>query len=182
MQTSEIKSLEETDGSDLDILPLNTTLKSEREDVIAIKRGLYWEILSRAEFRGEDGKSRYVGINYNEERMGKFFGPDKHDYFNYLFPGDTAGKHFHLKTREIFFAPYLERSLIIKLRHPETGERAEVTVNAQLVEFEEKKWLRAIMIPEGIAHAVHNPNQVFVALLATTTYEHGVQDVFDCEM
>ena len=175
-------TLEETDGNNLDILPLDTVLKSEQEDVIAIKKGLYWEILSRAEFRGEDGKSRYVGINYNEERLGKFFGPDNHDYWNYLFPGDTAGKHFHLKTREIFFAPYLEHSLTIRLKHPETGEQAEATIDAQLVEYEGKKWLRAIMIPEGIAHAVHNPNQVFVPLLATTTYEHGTQDVFACEM
>ncbi|MFA7171409.1 MAG: hypothetical protein WC180_05435 [Candidatus Paceibacterota bacterium] len=175
-------TLEKTDGNRLNLLPLNAILKSEQEDMIAIKKDLYWEILSRAEFRGEEGKSRYVGINYNEERMGKFFGPDKHDYWNYLSPRDTAGKHFHLETREIFFAPYLEHSLIIKLKHPETGEQAEVAIDAQLVEFEGKKWLKAIMIPEGIAHAVHNPNQVFVPLLATTTNEHGTQDVFACEM
>jgi len=182
METN-MMNLEEADGKNLQDFENGAILRSKRGDIVAIKKSdLYWELLSLAQFRGEPGDSRYVAINFNEERMGSIFGPDKHDYFNYLKPGDTAGKHYHRITREIFFAPYLEHSLTVKLKDIRTMEEIELKLDAGLVEFEGKRWIRMIMIPEGIAHSVHNPNDIYVPIFATTTYEHGDADAISFEM
>ena len=174
--------LEKIDWEKFVLLPVGSVIRSIHGDMVVINQGLYAEILSLANFRGKEGESRYVCITYNEERLRKLFGSNVHDYVNFIMPGDTAGRHYHKNTREIFYNLSLECTISVKLKNLETGEEIVIELNGQLVEFEGHKWLREIIIPEGLAHSVHNPNESMATIAVVATFEHGTEDMFSCEM
>lgn len=177
-----MSTLEEMTWEDFISFPAGNIVRSAAGDLVAVNRGFYAELLSFANFRGREGESRYVCLTYNAVRLGKIFGSNMHSYVNFIVPKDTAGKHYHEKTREIFYNPSLVSTISIKLKDIDSGEEVEIGLSGQLIEFEGSKWFREIIVPERIAHSVYNPNDETTTVLVTATYEHGTQDMFYYEM
>ncbi len=173
-----MNTLENITAEEMKSLSSNSAVYSADKSMVAIKRGFFWEILSRAQFRSEAGKSRCVGVFYDENILGRLFGPNRYDCPNLLIAGDTAGRHYHKLTREIFYNPSLEHPLWITLEDVASEDRQTVIVDGNLVDFEGEKWFRGIMAPENVAHAVHNPNKTSVTLIVFATMKHGDADAY----
>lgn len=180
MQT--LKHLESISAEEFQDLPTNSIVKSQDGKMIVKKRNLYWEILCRANTKPENPDSRYLCVTYNEDYLGKIFGRAINMYTNFITEGDMVAKHYHKKFKEIFRVESLESPLLITLENPETKERTEIELNGKLVEFEGQQYLRAIIVLEGIAHKVFNPNQERTAIAVTTSGQHEDDDVFAYEI
>jgi len=177
-----ISFLENISTEEFQNLPTDSIIKSQDDKMIVIKRNLYWEILCRANIKPENPNSRYLCVTYNENYLGKIFGRAINMYTNFVAEDDMIAKHYHKKFKEIFRVESLRSSLIITLENPETKERTEIELDGKLVEFEEQKYLREIIILEDIAHKVFNPNQERTAVSVITSGQHEDDDVFAYEM
>lgn len=173
---SEKNFLEDLRAEEFRNLPVDAVVGSRDGKMLVIKRKLYWEILCAC--LGADPHSRYLCITYNENYLGKIFGPAVNSYTNYIAPADTIAKHYHHRFKEIFRVDSLDFSLRVSLKNVATQEQTELELGGQLVEFAGKSYLRQIVILEGIAHAVHNPHPERIALAVTTSSQHDADDVF----
>lgn len=179
---TEAKWLETLSAEEFQNLPSDSIARSEDGKMLLIKRSLYWEILCLASIKPENPQSRYLCITYNEVYLGKIFGRAVNSYTNFITGNDTLAKHFHKNFKELFRVESLTSSLLVTLKDPETAEVTEFELSGKLIDFEEKRWLREIIIPEGIAHKLHNPGGEITAIAVTTSGQHKADDVIYCEM
>ena len=163
-------------------LPIDSIARSEDGKMLIVKRKLYWDILCATCGNPDNPQGRYLCITYNENYLSRVFGTAVNSYTNYVTGGDTIAKHFHKKFRELFRVESLTSPLLVTLKDPATSERAEFELDGRLIEFESKKWLREIIVPEGIAHKLHNPNSNVAVIAVTTSGQHDTDDVFSFEM
>lgn len=160
----------------------NGTARSAGGKMIVIKHRLYWEVLCLANFKPEKPEGRYLCVIYNEKPLGRIFGIAANAYVNYITPGDTAACHFHRSFKEIFRVESPGSSLEVTLSDPQTGQSTQFALEGKLADFEGKKWLREIIIPEGVAHKLRNASAEVVAISVTTSAQHDPADVFPFEM
>ncbi|MFA6897388.1 MAG: hypothetical protein WCQ96_03840 [Patescibacteria group bacterium] len=179
---AENKWLENISAEEFRNLHPDSIVQSEDGKMLVVKKNLYWEILCLASVKPENPPSRYLCITYNEIYLGKIFGHAVNSYTNFITGNETAAKHFHKNFKEIFCVESLTSSLLVTLKNPETEETAELKLNGKLVEFDGRRWLREIIVPEGIAHKLHNPNEGTVAVAVTTSGQHAPDDVIAYEM
>lgn len=160
----------------------NAVVRSEGGKLVVIKHRLYWEVLCLAIFKSDNLAGRYLCVTYNEKPLGKIFGKAANSYTNFITPGALAARHFHRKFKEIFRVESPASALEVSLCDPETEETASFALDGKLVEFEGKRWLREIIIPEGIAHMLRNASAEIVAISVTTSGQHEDGDIFPFEM
>lgn len=179
---AETKWLETLSAEEFQSLPPDSIVRSEDGKMLLVKKNLYWEILCLASIKPENPKSRYLCVTYNEIYLGKIFGRAVNSYTNFITGNDTVAKHFHKNFKEIFRVESLTSPLLVTLKNPETSEMTEFKLSGKLIELEGKKWLREIVIPEGIAHKLYNPGSEITAIAVTTSDQHKSDDVIPCEM
>ena len=178
----ENKWLENISVEEFQSLGNDIPLKSADGKMTVVKRGLYWEIFCLAISAPDRQQDKYLCITYNETYLNDIFGRAVNSYTNFIPGNDTAAKHFHKNFKEMFRVESLASSLLVTLKNPETEETAELKLNGKLIEFDGKRWQREIIVPEGIAHKLHNPNEGTVAVAVTTSGQHAPDDVIAYEM
>lgn len=179
---SENISLENLSAEDFHELPADSIARSADGKMLVIKHDLFWEVLCAACSKSDNTHDRYLCVTYNENYLGKIFGPAVNSYTNYVTGGETIAKHFHNNFKELFRVESLASSLLVTLKNPENGKVAEFALSGKLIDFEGKNWLREIIIPAGIAHKLHNPSGEITAVTVTTSGQHNSDDVFPYEM
>lgn len=175
-------SLENLSREGFRILTADSIARSADGKMMVIKHDLFWEVLCVACSKSDNPHGRYLCVTYNENYLGKIFGPAVNSYTNYVTGGETIAKHFHNNFKELFRVESLTSSLLVTLKNPENGKMAEFALSGKLIDFEGKNWLREIIIPAGIAHKLHNPSGEITAVAVTTSGQHNNDDVFPYEM
>lgn len=175
-------SLENLSGEEFRMLPADSIVRSADGKMLVIKHDLFWEVLCAACSKPDNLRGRYLCVTYNENYLGKIFGRAVNSYTNYVMGDDTIAKHFHNNFKEIFRVESLTSPLLVTLKDPRSGAEIEFTLDGELIEFESKRWLREIIVPEGIAHKLRNPHAEMTAVAVTTSGQHNSDDVFPYEM
>lgn len=83
-----------------------------------------------------------------------------------LYPGATAGNHFHKNKKEIFFCP-IGQEVEIVLMNPESGEK-EIIRSKNTIEDEEAI---LVYVKLGTAHAVTNKSKVVSGIMVFSNIE-----------
>lgn len=179
---AENKWLENISAEEFQSLGDDTPLKSADGKMVVVKRKLYWEIFCLAINAPDQQQDKYLCVTYNEAYFGKIFGRAVNSYTNFITGDETAAKHFHKNFKEIFRVESLTSSLLVTLKNPETEDAAELKLNGELIEFDGRRWLREIIVPEGIAHKLHNLNKETVAVAVTTSDQHVPDDIIAYEL
>lgn len=130
--------------------------------------------------REKEGRHMYVC--YNEQYLGKIFGPAPNAYDNIILPGKSAGGHFHKNINELYRANTPEEeSLTIILADPKTGKRKYLDLGSKRRIWDGGEYVSLFIIPAGIAHMVQNNTDQAITLSVITSGQHEDDDVYPCE-
>lgn len=86
-------------------------------------------------------------------------------YKNEIEPGTTAGQHYHLKKRELFFVISRHGKLAVHLTRVKDGKQASIELSSDRIDIDGMPFSLAIRLYPGTNHGVANQGKRYAAIL-----------------